>query len=154
MNKTIRNVVASAAILFMATGCVSKCTFAEFKESWDAAVKEAANKKVTKTKIKGSYKDDDFNITLDADLEDDDAAEEAIKKLTLGDLAFIVAFGVEAGAAELLATMENKDATYYCGSGFKIEKGEAAYKFDKYANITSLVDNDFNVSISYSYENR
>lgn len=154
MNKTIRNVVASAAILFMATGCASKCTFEEFKEDWDAAVKEAANKKVTKTKIKGSYKDDDFDITLDGDFEDDDSAEKALKNLTLGDITFMMAFAGEAVVAEALAVAENKDATYYCGAGFKIEKGDATYKFDKYTNITSIVDANFNVSVSYSYENK
>lgn len=147
MNKTIRNVVACAAILFTATACASKCTYEDFKEAFKEAETnfEKEVKEFEEVKVKGKIGGEKYNFSFKDD-------EEALKNLTIGQIAAFSSIAAFETKAATLVLAENKNVTYYKGNGFKIENDKETFKFDKYGQFTAYEDGDKNdFTLTYTY---
>lgn len=139
MNKTLRNVITGAALVFMTTGCASKCEFDEYKEAFNAARKDAP--RVEKIEIKGTYNGKTYEFSSTSD-----------EKLSAENAAVFAAYETYNTLAWGMSEIKNSNATYYAGSTFKIETDKVTYKLDKYGYVTYVQDGDnveLKASISY-----
>ena len=141
MNKTIKRVFSSAAILFMLPGCASKVTYAEFRESFDKI--EPTSARVESMKIKGKYKGESVSFSF---------SETNYKDITASDAVIITAFTVYSVEVTGLILEENKDCTYYAGSTYKLEYKDKVFELSGKGELTSVKDgDDTSLSFSYSY---
>ena len=144
MNKTFKKVITGAALIFMVTGCASKCDFAEFKEKYNAAQAKGEEevKDIEKIAVKGKYNGESYNFTVSEDTADDLSIKETLV------FAAVEAYTL---AGYALAEVEDKSATYYAGSTFKIETEKVTYEFDKYGVVSAVKDDksDFTIKTTY-----
>lgn len=141
MNKTIKKVFCSAAIVLMLPSCASKVTYAEFKESFSKVEKAP---EIEKKKISGKYEGESYSFSYN---------EKTVGDLTVNETKVLAAITGYMTAAGVLIAAENSEATYYAGSTYKIEYKEKVFEMDKYGAVTYIKDGDkTKLDISYTYK--
>lgn len=154
MKKSLRSLAVLSVAALGLTSCVSKCTFAEFKEAAQNREKES----YTKVSFSGKYKTEgttfdmsgysatfasnNWKVTANSD---DSAFDQAAKIIVGGALIAIT--------VDVYTVAENTNYTYYKGSGFKIENSgdtKSYWEFNSSGYFTAISDGTNTIKASWS----
>lgn len=129
MKQTTKLLTLGLVPAMLLCGCAKKCTFEEFVKAVEA-IQEPDGQELDKMVVKGK-----INVAgTEYEVNKEFSEETSIIGLSLGDIAAATVLGVN--HVSLYAITEDKDATYYSGSSFKLTKESLTLEWDKYGMCT------------------
>lgn len=147
-------IAALALVPTLLCGCATKCSFADFQKKVGEI--DISKVKMTRQVIKGIYKAGGKEYQINYDTEKPNA-EDVLNGNIEASLFMLF------NQAGLYIVEEDKNATYFAGSSFKIEFSALKIEWDKYGFCTKLYGDSKNekgvavygeLTASYTYESK
>lgn len=143
MTKSKILVLAAAPALLC--GCATKCSFVDFQKKV-AEIAEKDEENLEKCAIRGTVKVGGEEIKVDR-VFDENSSKDG---LSIVD-TFVMGLMIGNHVADY-ALVEDKEATYYAGSTFKIEFKVITYEFDKFGFCTKAKGDSKDGLITYTVD--